>query len=81
MLLKSFDKIYIPHLHSNSKKELTFDGSKSENVFNIIYSINILKPIKFSNEENLAKPRHHNRYGKYKGRYNFLRENILNSIA
>lgn len=40
-----------------------------------------LKPIKFSNEENLAKPRHYNRYGKYKGRYNFLRENILNSIA
>jgi predicted helicase len=35
-LLRSFDDIYILDLHGNSKKkELTPDGAKDENVFDI----------------------------------------------
>lgn len=36
-LLKSFDKIYILDLHGNvRKKEISPDGSKDENVFDIM---------------------------------------------
>jgi predicted helicase len=45
-LLKEFDKIYILNLHGNSlKKEATPDGSKDENVFDIMQGV-IAVPLK-----------------------------------
>jgi len=41
-LLKTFDKIYILDLHGNSKKkEVSPDGSKDENVFDIQQGVSI----------------------------------------
>ncbi|MCL2062973.1 MAG: hypothetical protein FWG98_01180 [Candidatus Cloacimonetes bacterium] len=41
-LLKSFDKIYIIDLHGSSlKKEITLDGAKDENVFDIMQGVSI----------------------------------------
>ena len=41
-LMRAFDKIYILDLHGNSrKKELSPDGSKDENVFDIMQGVSI----------------------------------------
>ena len=46
-LLSTFDKIYIIDLHGNSKKkEVCPDGSKDENVFDIMQGVAIIIGIK-----------------------------------
>jgi hypothetical protein len=50
-LLKTFDKIYTIDLHGNSKKkETALDGSKDENVFDIMQGVSINIFIKKSNK-------------------------------
>jgi predicted helicase len=81
-LLECFDKIYILDLHGNSrKKEVCPDGSKDENVFDIMQgvSINIFVKKK-GNSKKLADVFHYDLYGKRDSKYQFLNENILNSI-
>lgn len=52
-LLKSFDKIYILDLHGNvRKKEISPDGSKDENVFDIMQGVSINIFIKNSKNQN-----------------------------
>lgn len=92
-LLKSFDKIYILDLHGNArKKELSPDGSKDENVFDIMQGVSINIFIKnassqakansaISHSKSLAKLYHYNLYGKRTDKYNFLYENTLDSIT
>ena len=49
-LLKSFDKIYILDLHGNvRKKEISPDGSKDENVFDIMQGVSINIFVRYSN--------------------------------
>ena len=80
-LLESFDKIYILDLHGNSrKKETAPDGSKDENVFDIMQGVSINIFIKTSNSKKLAKVYHYDLYGKRKDKYNFLDKNSLNSV-
>lgn len=51
-LLESFDKIYIYDLHGNSrKKETCPDGSKDENVFDIMTGVCIIFAVKTSNRK------------------------------
>ena len=46
-LLNSFDSIYIYDLHGNSKKRETApDGSKDENVFDIMQGVAIIIAVK-----------------------------------
>jgi len=46
-LRKTFDKIYVIDLHGNSrKKETSLDGSKDENVFDIMSGVSIILAIK-----------------------------------
>lgn len=92
-LLKSFDKIYILDLHGNArKKELSSDGSKDENVFDIMQGVSINIFIKnassqakansaTSRSKPLAKLYHYNLYGKRTDKYNFLYKNTLDSIT
>ena len=53
-LINSFSRIFVINLHGNiKKKEMSPDGSKDENVFDIQQGVSILIAIKDINEENL----------------------------
>ena len=81
-LLECFDKIYILDLHGNAKKkEVSPDGSKDENVFDIMQgvSINIFVKKK-SNSKKLADVYHYDLYGKRDFKYDFLSVNNLKSV-
>ncbi len=81
-LLECFDKIYILDLHGNSKKkEVCPDGSKDENVFDIMQGVSINIFIKKKeNSKKLAEVFHADLYGKRDFKYNFLNDNSLESI-
>lgn len=52
-LLETFDKIYILDLHGSSmKKEVSPDGSKDENVFDIMQGVSIVLMERLSNRKN-----------------------------
>lgn len=81
-LLETFDDIYILDLHGNSKKKETApDGSKDENVFDIMQgvSINIFVKKEKSNSE-LAIVHHFDLYGKREDKFNTLNDNSLSTI-
>lgn len=68
-LLKTFDKIYVLDLHGNAKKKETApDGSKDENVFDIMQGVAIIIGVKTRMKLNLGKVYHAEIYGtrKYK---------------
>ncbi len=82
-LMKSFDKIYIIDLHGNSKKkEVAPDGSKDENVFDIMQgvSINIFIKTKNKTKASLADVYHYDLYGKRQAKYDYLTDNSFHSI-
>ena len=82
-LMRAFDKIYVLDLHGNSrKKETALDGSKDENVFDIMQgvSINIFIRTKASSSTQ-AEVYHFDLYGEREDKYHFLNENSLNSVA
>ena len=81
-LLECFDKIYILDLHGDSKKqEVCPDGSKDENVFDIMQgvSINIFVKKK-SRSKKQADVFHYDLQGKRDSKYSFLNNNSLKSI-
>lgn len=54
-LLRSFDKIYIVNLHgSSNKKETAPDGSKDENIFNIMQGVSLFIGVKKTKKEDWA---------------------------
>ena len=82
-LLETFDKIYILDLHGNSRKQETApDGSKDENVFDIMagVSINIFVKTGSNSDKSLAKVHHYDLYGKRDIKYNFLKTNSVFTI-
>lgn len=82
-LLQSFDKIYIINLHGNSlKKETCPDGSKDENVFDIMVgtSINICIKTGRKKKGELAEIYYTDLQGLRKDKYNFLNANSLKSV-
>lgn len=83
-LLHSFDKIYTIDLHGNTKKkENCPDGSKDENVFDIMQGVSInifVKTGKKTNNE-LGKVYHKDLYGLREDKYEFLNTNTLNSVG
>ncbi|MEZ4525272.1 MAG: type ISP restriction/modification enzyme [Desulfobacterales bacterium] len=83
-LLKTYDKIYTIDLHGNSKKkEICPDGSKDENVFDIMQgvSINIFVKTGKKKEGELGRVFHFDLYGKREEKYAFLRKNHIKQIA
>lgn len=87
-LLKTFDKLYIIDLHGNTKKkEVCPDGSKDENVFDIMQGVAIIIGVKKKTKtktktktKKLAELFLCDVYGKRDFKYNFLNENNLKSI-
>ena len=82
-LLKSFDKIYILDLHGNvRKKEISPDGGKDENVFDIMQGVSINIFVRYANSDNsnLASVYHYDLFGKREDKYKFLFDNNLNNI-
>lgn len=81
-LLECFDKIYILDLHGNAKKKETApDGSKDENVFDIMQGVSINIFIKKKQKsKKLAEVYHYDLYGKRDFKYSFLDDNSLKTV-
>lgn len=82
-LLQSFDKIYVLDLYGSTKKlEVSPDGTKDENVFDIMQGVSINLFIKTGRkaEESLSEIYSHNLYGRRSYKYNYLEENTVKSI-
>lgn len=82
-LLESFDKIYIVDLHGNAKKkETTPEGKVDQNVFDIMQgvSINIFVKTGKKNKNVLGELYNFDLYGKREEKYNYLKNNNINSI-
>ena len=80
-LLKTFDKIYILNLHGNArKKETTPNGEKDENVFDIMQGVSINIFVKTTNSKKLAEVYYQDLWGKRVEKYNYLKNNSLNSV-
>ncbi|MBN2394933.1 MAG: N-6 DNA methylase, partial [Candidatus Atribacteria bacterium] len=81
-LLKTFDKIYSIDLHGNiNKKEITPEGRKDENVFDIQQGVSINIFIKTNNKKSneLGKVFFYELFGKREYKYNFLNNNSIKS--
>lgn len=81
-LLETFDKIFILDLHGNTrKKETCDDGSKDENVFDIMQGVSINIFVKNQEKHNgLAQVFHKDLYGIRKSKYEFLETHDLASL-
>ena len=81
-LMRVFDKIYILDLHGNTrKKETAPDGSKDENVFDIMQGVSINIFIKKSGKSKApAEVRHFDLYGLREYKYDYLRTHNLSSV-
>ena len=81
-LMRVFDKIYILDLHGNTrKKEVCPDGSKDENVFDIMQGVSINIFVKKAGKSKAhAEVRHFDLYGTRNYKYEFLKNNNLQSI-
>ncbi|MDD2300608.1 MAG: N-6 DNA methylase [Tissierellia bacterium] len=82
-LLKTFDKIYTIDLHGNTKKRETApDGSKDENVFDIMQgvSINLFVKTGKKQKDELGKVFHHDLYGLRDFKYHFLSTYSLEEV-
>ncbi len=83
-LLKTFDKIYTIDLHGNSKKKETCpDGSKDENVFDIMQgvSINLFVKTGRKDKDELGKVYHKDLYGLRQQKYDFLDGATLEKVG
>ncbi len=77
-LARTFDKIYVLDLHGNSnKKETSPDGSKDENVFDIMQGVGIILAVKnASKTSELADIFHADIYGKRQNKFDMLNGDI-----
>lgn len=75
-LAKTFDKIYILDLHGNSKKkEVCPDGTKDENVFDIMQGVAIILAVKKNKKKSsLAEVFHTDIWGTRKKKYEQLQK-------
>ncbi len=79
-LLECYDELYILNLHGNArKKEETPQGTKDENVFNIMQGVSINLFVK-KVQATKQKICYYDVYGERAEKYAFLAQNDLNSI-
>lgn len=81
-LLETFDDIYILNLHGNSRKgETSPDGSKDENVFDIMAGVSINIFVKKNKEKKLLGKVHHlDLYGTREKKFEFLNGNSVSKV-
>lgn len=77
-LLQTFDKIYVLDLHGNSKKkEVAPDGSKDQNVFDIMQGVGIILGVKTGeNKSELAEVYHAEIYGVRQKKFDELNDDV-----
>ncbi len=83
-LLKTFDKIYTIDLHGNNKKKETCpDGSKDENVFDIMQGVSINLFVKTGKKakDEIGKVYHKDFYGLRQNKYEFLDKATIDSVG
>lgn len=79
-LMNSFDEIYILDLHGNSlKKEKAPDGSKDENVFDIMQGVAIAFFVKYKNGKK-KQVYQHEIYGLREEKYDWLNKHNINNV-
>lgn len=79
-LMETFDKIYIVNLHGNTRlHESALDGTKDENVFDIMAGVSVNIFVKTSKSKKLANVFYRDLYGKRDIKYAFLNERNLQS--
>ncbi len=79
-LLECYDELYILNLHGNArKKEKTPQGTKDENVFNIMQGVSINLFVKKA-QTTKQKIHYYDVYGERAEKYAFLAQNDLDSI-
>lgn len=88
-LMRCFDDIYILDLHGNNrKKETAPDGSKDENVFDIMQGVSInifvkkkvLTDLNVSTDPKAPTIHHYDLFGSRKEKYAFLLEHSLSNV-
>ena len=81
-LMRVFDKIYILDLHGNArKKETAPDGSKDENVFDIMQGVSINIFVKKKAKSNApAEIYHYDLYGTRSNKYDYLQAHTIHNI-
>ncbi|HPQ79722.1 MAG TPA: N-6 DNA methylase, partial [Candidatus Dojkabacteria bacterium] len=81
-LLETFDDIYILNLHGNSKKkEVSPDGTKDENVINIMQGVSINIFVRKNKEKKgLGKVHHRDLYGNREMKFQYLENNNIGKI-
>lgn len=80
-LMQKFDEIYILDLHGNSrKKETAPDGSKDENVFDIMPGVSINIFVKKPQKTDGCKIFHCELFGGRDNKYEFLNNNELKDV-
>lgn len=81
-LLGTFDEIYILNLHGDSNiGETAPDGSSDDNVFDIKQGVCISFFIKMKFMQNDCKVFYHDLYGKQKEKFEYLRNNDIESVS
>lgn len=80
-LMGKFDEIYILDLHGNSrKKETAPDGSKDENVFDIMQGVSINIFVKKPQKTDGCKVYHCDLFGERESKYEVLHDSNLNDV-
>jgi predicted helicase len=82
-LMNTFDSIFVIDLHGNSKKkEVSPDGSKDENVFNIQQGVALMLAVKKNQKikNNLANIYHLDVYGKRENKFDYLNSLLFEKI-
>jgi len=74
-LLRTFDKIYIINLHGNAKKnEIAPDGSKDENIFDIMQGVSLFVGIKTTINQSWAKVFYADLWGTRENKFEHLKQ-------
>lgn len=81
-LMNTFDKIYILDLHGNNRKnEVSPDGSKDENVFDIMQGVSINIFYRSAHDSHIGcKLFHYDLYGDRENKYKFLNNHSINDV-
>ncbi len=81
LLMQTFDIIYVLDLHGNSRKqESAPDGSKDENVFDIMQGVSINIFVKKSDNKQNCQLFHFDLFGTRENKYEFLNSHNLNDV-
>ena len=80
-LMQTFDRIYVLDLHGNSRKqESAPDGSKDENVFDIMQGVSINIFMKRRGNKQKCQLFHYDLFGTRENKYEFLNSHNLNDV-